>query len=329
VLFVGALAQPALTQKSGTGPTRKRGPVGPTRQELAALKKQPFYAALTSKQAVYEIGEYIDLALQIKNVRTRKLEVVVPEISYHAVRFEMAYGKRKPFIYGRYINNDQDPQKARFDRLPTGRSEKARFRIPAILRGLVRITALYPDAEGETHRSNTIEVEVRGSGPLKVKIEVAGRGKVVLGFFPDQAPNTVAHFIDRVKQSFYDELVFHRVVPGFVAQTGCPFGSGTGGPDYTVKGEFTGPQKHVRGALGMARNSGRNDSNGSQFYICLTTEKCAGLNGQYTVFGRVEAGMDVVDRIKKGDRMNVVGIVKARKGKKQKGKTKRKRKKDT
>jgi len=322
VLFVGAFAPSALTQKSAAGPAGKRGPVGPTREELAALKQQPFYAALTSKRAVYEIGDSIDLTLQIKNVRMRNLEVVVPEISYHAVRFEIAYGKRKPFIYGRYINNDQDPQKARFDRLPSGRSEKARFRIPAILRGPVRITALYPDAQGETHRSNTIEVEVRGPGPLQVKIEVAGRGHVVLGFFPDQAPNTVTHFIDRVKQSFYDELVFHRVEPGFVAQTGCPFGSGTGGPDYTVKGEFTGPEKHVRGAVGMARNSGRNDSNGSQFYICLTTEKCAGLNGQYTVFGRVEAGMDVVDRIKKGDRMSVVEIVKAKKGKK-----KRKRKK--
>lgn len=324
MLLVGALAPLAPAQKPAPGPTRKRGPVGPTREALAELKKQPFYAILTSKRAVHAIGDYIDLTLQIKNVRMRKFNVVVPELSYHAVRFEIAYGKRKPFIYGRFINNDQDPQKARFDRLPSGRSEKARFRVPAILRGPVRITALYPDEKGETLRSNTIEVAVEGKDPLRVKIEVARRGLVVLGFYPEQAPNTVAHFIDRVKQSFYDELIFHRVEPGFVAQTGCPQGTGAGGPDYTVKGEFAGEKKHVRGAVGMARVSGRNDSNGSQFYICLTTEKCAGLNGQYTVFGHVEEGMDVVDRIQKGDRIDVVEIVKGAEGKKKRGKKRKK-----
>ena len=143
--------------------------------------------------------------------------------------------------------------------------------------------------------------------PSAMKLE--NRGRVVMRFFPEQAPNSVTHFIERVQGEFYDGLVFHRVEPGFVAQTGCPMGQGGGGPGYSVKGEFEGEKKHVRGAIGMARTT-TPDSNGSQFYFCLTTRRVAGLTGKYTVFGEVEEGMDVIDKIKQRDAIDTIRIVK-------------------
>ena len=109
------------------------------------------------------------------------------------------------------------------------------------------------------------------------------------------------------KKGFYDGLVFHRVEPGFVVQGGDPKGDGTGGPGYKVKAEFN-KQKHVRGVVAMARSNDP-DSAGSQFYITLAPANF--LDGKYTVFGKVTSGMDVVDKIKVGDKMKSVKIVDA------------------
>jgi peptidylprolyl isomerase/peptidyl-prolyl cis-trans isomerase B (cyclophilin B) len=129
-------------------------------------------------------------------------------------------------------------------------------------------------------------------------------GEIRLEFFPEDAPKTVENFVTLAKKGFYNGLNFHRVVPDFVVQGGCPKGNGTGGPGYTVKAEFN-KQKHVRGTLAMARSQ-HPDSAGSQFYICYGTTPH--LDGQYTVFGRVVSGMELVDRIKQGDKMTSVII---------------------
>ena len=129
-------------------------------------------------------------------------------------------------------------------------------------------------------------------------------GEIRLEFFPEDAPKTVENFVTLAKKGFYTGLNFHRVVPDFVVQGGCPKGNGTGGPGYTVKAEFN-KQKHVRGILAMARSQ-HPDSAGSQFYICYGTTPH--LDGQYTVFGRVVSGMELVDRIKQGDKMTSVTI---------------------
>ena len=126
-------------------------------------------------------------------------------------------------------------------------------------------------------------------------------------FFPADAPKTVENFVTLAKKGFYDGLTFHRVVPDFVVQGGCPKGNGTGGPGYTVKAEFN-KQKHVRGSVAMARSQ-HPDSAGSQFYI--TYGPTPHLDGNYTVFGKVVEGMEHVDRIKQGDRMSSVAIVEA------------------
>jgi len=129
-------------------------------------------------------------------------------------------------------------------------------------------------------------------------------GEIRIELYPEEAPKTVESFITLSKKGFYNGLTFHRVVPGFVAQGGDPKGDGTGGPGYTLKAEFN-KKKHVRGTLAMARSAAA-DSAGSQFYICFAP--APHLDGQYTVFGQVVKGMEVVDAIKVGDRMKSVRI---------------------
>jgi cyclophilin family peptidyl-prolyl cis-trans isomerase len=118
-------------------------------------------------------------------------------------------------------------------------------------------------------------------------------GDVVLELFDGDAPETVQNFRNLAEKGFYDGLIFHRVIPDFMIQGGCPEGTGTGGPGYTFKDEIN-EHKVVRGALAMA-NAGPN-TNGSQFFI-VTTEAAPWLDGKHTVFGEVAGGMDVVDTI--------------------------------
>ena len=118
-------------------------------------------------------------------------------------------------------------------------------------------------------------------------------GDIVLELFDEDAPKTVSNFKKLASEGFYDGLIFHRVIPDFMIQGGCPQGTGTGGPGYTFEDEIN-PHKVVRGALAMA-NAGPN-TNGSQFFI-VTTEEAPWLDGKHTVFGEVREGMDVVDRI--------------------------------
>ena len=118
-------------------------------------------------------------------------------------------------------------------------------------------------------------------------------GTIVLELFDDDAPKTVDNFRTLARDGFYDGLIFHRVIPDFMIQGGCPEGTGRGGPGYTFEDEFN-DRKIVRGALAMA-NAGPN-TNGSQFFI-VTTEAASWLDGKHTVFGRVVDGMDAVDAI--------------------------------
>ncbi len=123
-------------------------------------------------------------------------------------------------------------------------------------------------------------------------------GAIEIELFPEDAPRTVANFTKLAGEGFYDGLVFHRVIPDFMIQGGCPDGIGTGGPGYTFEDEFN-DHRVVRGALAMA-NSGPN-TNGSQFFI-VTAEATPWLDGKHTVFGQVTTGQDVVDRISHVDR---------------------------
>ena len=136
------------------------------------------------------------------------------------------------------------------------------------------------------------------------------RGAIIIELYPEVAPKTVENFEKLVTQGFYNNLTFHRVVPGFVVQGGDPAGNGTGGPGYDVEGEIKKGEKHLRGSVATARTGDevnpQRRSSGSQFYICL--EPQPGLDGQYTIFGCVIKGMEVVDKIQRGDRMKKVAL---------------------
>jgi cyclophilin family peptidyl-prolyl cis-trans isomerase len=122
-------------------------------------------------------------------------------------------------------------------------------------------------------------------------------GTVIIALRPDLAPNHVARISELARQGFYDGVVFHRVIDGFMAQTGDPTGTGTGGSGQKLKAEFS-REPHVRGTVSMARSQSP-DSGDSQFFICF--EDSPWLNGQYTVWGQVVEGMENVDKIKRGE----------------------------
>lgn len=141
----------------------------------------------------------------------------------------------------------------------------------------------------------------------KAKIHMADGGDIVIELFEKEAPGTVQNFIDLINKGFYNGLRFHRVIPGFVAQGGCPNGNGTGSPGYTIKDELIGnPHKHERGALSMAHRGP--NTGGSQFFIVY--EPQPHLDGVHTVFGKVIEGMDVVDGIQQGAIMETVEVIK-------------------
>lgn len=133
-----------------------------------------------------------------------------------------------------------------------------------------------------------------------VTITMASGGQIKVELYPDVAPNTVKNFISLAQKGFYNNLIFHRVIPGFMIQGGDPNGDGTGGPGYGIKGEFTNNGftnnlKHERGVISMARMQNDPNSAGSQFFIMV--DAVPSLDGDYSAFGKVISGMDVVDKI--------------------------------
>ena len=134
------------------------------------------------------------------------------------------------------------------------------------------------------------------------------KGVMKINFFEKDAPNTVKNFINLAEKGYYNGLSFHRVIPNFVIQGGCPNGSGSGGPGYQIDCELTGDnQYHDRGVLSMA-HAGRN-TGGSQFFICHSRENTKHLDRNHTVFGKVVEGQEVIDTIREGDVMEKVVIL--------------------
>ncbi|MCQ4086594.1 peptidylprolyl isomerase [Saccharibacillus sp. JS10] len=158
-----------------------------------------------------------------------------------------------------------------------------------------------PSTSNEASNTETATPGTSADGTQNpiVTIEMDNGGTIKLELYQDIAPNTVNNFVSLVKSGFYDGVTFHRIVPGFVIQGGDPDGKGTGGPGYSIKGEFTSngftnDLKHTEGVLSMAR-TGEPDSAGSQFFIMLADQPS--LDNQYAAFGKVIGGMEVVNAI--------------------------------
>jgi peptidyl-prolyl cis-trans isomerase B (cyclophilin B) len=134
------------------------------------------------------------------------------------------------------------------------------------------------------------------------------KGDMTVVFYEKDAPGTVKNFVDLAKKGFYNGLTFHRVIPDFVIQGGCPDGTGAGGPGYTIKCETSGGnQFHDRGVLSMA-HAGK-DTGGSQFFICHSRRQAAHLDGHHTCFGKVVEGLEVIDAIRQGDKIEKIEII--------------------
>lgn len=134
------------------------------------------------------------------------------------------------------------------------------------------------------------------------------KGDMTIEFYEKDAPNTVDNFVKLSKKGYYDGLSFHRVIPDFVVQGGCPDGTGAGGPGYSIDCELDGEnQYHDRGVLSMA-HAGRN-TGGSQFFICHNRNNTAHLDRNHTCFGKVTDGVDVIDDIRAGDKILKVEII--------------------
>ncbi len=134
------------------------------------------------------------------------------------------------------------------------------------------------------------------------------KGVMKVELFEADAPNTVKNFVDLINKGFYDGLTFHRVIPNFVIQGGCPNGTGAGGPGYKIDCELDGEnQFHDRGVLSMA-HAGRN-TGGSQFFICHSRDNTSHLDRNHTCFGRVFEGLEVIDTIEGGDKIEKIVIV--------------------
>ena len=142
---------------------------------------------------------------------------------------------------------------------------------------------------------------------MKIAEIVTGKGTMKVELYEQDAPNTVANFVKLSEKGYYDGLTFHRVIPDFVIQGGCPQGSGAGGPGYSIDCELTGSnQYHDRGVLSMA-HAGRN-TGGSQFFVCHSRNNTSHLDGVHTCFGKVTEGVEFVDEIREGDKIEKITI---------------------
>ncbi len=145
---------------------------------------------------------------------------------------------------------------------------------------------------------------------MKEAIIKTNKGDMKVEFFEKDAPKTVENFTKLAKEGYYNNLTWHRVIPNFVIQGGCPKGDGSGGPGYTIDCELDGEnQYHDRGVLSMA-HAGRN-TGGSQFFICHSRENTKHLDRNHTVFGKVTEGLDVLDAIRQGDSIDAIEIKEA------------------
>lgn len=143
---------------------------------------------------------------------------------------------------------------------------------------------------------------------MKEAIIKTNKGEMKVEFFEKDAPKTIDNFTKLAKDGYYDNLTWHRVIPNFMIQGGCPKGDGSGGPGYTIDCELDGEnQFHDRGVLSMA-HAGRN-SGGSQFFVCHSRENTKHLDRNHTVFGKVTEGLDVLDTIKQGDSIDTIEVI--------------------
>lgn len=256
--------------------------------------------SVTAAKPQVVLGENITLEVKLENAGEAAVDVRELILDKTALSFDVKWGE-KTFQYTVIRPNVYECERVKVatTSLPAKKSMVTFVDLPAVKAGKWNIAASYAGVAGEPVKSGAVDVEVtlpEGKDRLVAVVDIdraEQKGKVVFRFYPDDAPNTVMNFVRLARTGFYSGLVFHRVIKDFMIQGGCPFGNGQGDPGYSIKAEFN-QKEHLEGSVAMARSTNY-DSAGSQFYICLKPQKK--LDGQYTVFGQVEEGMEFVRQI--------------------------------
>jgi cyclophilin family peptidyl-prolyl cis-trans isomerase len=241
-----------------------------------------------AEKAEVKLGEPVVLKVTLKNAGTAPVEAVMPGLDKRSLTLTVGDGADQ-FVYQRKLD-EAPPSKT----LAAGEEVSTKVEFTPLKAGKLPIEVVWAGKA-----SAEVEVNVapapNGARELGVVLETT-RGNMTVRLLPEVAPNTAAHFADRARVGFYDGLKFHRIIKGFMAQGGDPAGNGSGGPGYTLPKEFSKDPRfsHTFGRLSMARTPDP-DSAGSQFFICF--DGARQLDGQYTVFGEVVDGLEVVKRL--------------------------------
>jgi cyclophilin family peptidyl-prolyl cis-trans isomerase len=206
-----------------------------------------------------------------------------------------------------FVNNEYDQAEQLFAKAPEIRATSQQDKqLQALTDNFRHYRELVPEYKAFWAEEKKLrEAEAAADDLPRVQFTTT-EGDIVIELFENEAPETVGNFVSLVKKGFYNGLTFHRVLPHFMAQGGCPDGNGSGGPGYTIYCECKKPEyrKHFRGSLSMAKTA-RPNTGGSQFF--LTFVPTSHLNGEHTVFGRVYSGMDVLEKLRRRDPDNPVG----------------------
>jgi cyclophilin family peptidyl-prolyl cis-trans isomerase len=256
--------------------------------------------ACVAEKATIDLGEEIVLHVALANASDTAMVVNELRLDELSVAFKTTQGDFPEFEYCELAClPGGDVLDLRKETLAPGKDLRATFRVPVTIAGKARFSARYfgfGDPEGEGYSAEPVVVEVKpdksGATRLAAVLETDA-GTVTIDLLPEVAPNTVLHFARLVRSGFYDGTVFHRIEPGFCVQGGDPRGTGLGGPDFALRGEFN-DRKHVAGTVAMARTADP-DSAGSQFYFTLGDQPS--LDGQYTVFGQTASGYEAVTKM--------------------------------
>ena len=272
----------------------------------------PFSISAKAKSAKVALGGEIELEITIKNVGEAEALGRPVALSTHSVMIELSgerFGEAKRYL-ARFPGGIAKLKPQAQVAIAPGKSLTGTIKLPTVEAGKLTIKPVYmgfvphPRQQGQRPPQPVfgeagVEVEVtptEGGGKFAVAKMVTNHGTVRFRFYDEAAPCHVRNFIDLAKREFYKGLTFHRVIKGFMIQGGDPDGDGSGGPGYSIPGEFSRSPKytHRPGAIAAARTSNPHSA-GSQFYVCLGSP--SHLNGQYTVFGQVYEGQDVINTI--------------------------------
>lgn len=254
-----------------------------------------------------KVGEKISLKVKVQN-RGRKTEVVKePQFDYRSIDFMLSFEDGEEVRFTRYHPAAGSPSLLRGQDLRPGKSLQLTHEVVALKVGRWTFQPMFQGAPGEAVRGpkKTVEVKPGKGSEMLLRFETKV-GAIEAEFWPEVAPATALHIARLASDGFYDGLKFHRTMPGFMIQGGCPKGDGTGSPGYTIEAEFN-PKKHTAGVLSMARSGDPYESMGqaprpqyansagSQFFLC--DAEASFLDGKYTAFGEVVSGLEVVHEI--------------------------------